>query len=273
MVFEQIYSAKWIEQKGIYAFILGLTYSIIGIASAMLIFPSDPGLPAVAFISLLILPSLNKLLSLEENKIAKDRRIRFLKVWHEHKDIIKVFALMFAGVFISFALFALVWPNVATEAVFRQQARILGSAASPAEFSSMLLNNLKVLIFCLVFSFGYGAGAVFLLTWNASVWGTLFALLAKGAAASSGRNPIIYFLLIIIAVLPHMVLEVGSYFLAEVAGGIVSKAAVRERFMSQRFKMIVKDSFYVFIMSLIVLLLAVIFETHVFDILVAVLGI
>ena len=42
MVFEQIYSSKWIEQKSRYAFLMGLSYSIIGIFSAMLIFTVPP---------------------------------------------------------------------------------------------------------------------------------------------------------------------------------------------------------------------------------------
>ena len=39
-------------------------------------------------------------------------------------------------------------------------------------FSRILLNNIRVLAFAILFAFVYGAGAIFILTWNASVIGT-----------------------------------------------------------------------------------------------------
>ena len=38
-------------------------------------------------------------------------------------------------------------------------------------FLKIFLNNIRVLTFCLLFSFFYGVGAIFILTWNASVIG------------------------------------------------------------------------------------------------------
>src|SRR3989338_10183678 len=39
-------------------------------------------------------------------------------------------------------------------------------------FMKILLNNIKVLVFCLIFSLFYGSGAIFILSWNASVIAT-----------------------------------------------------------------------------------------------------
>ena len=66
MVLEQYFKVKWIERKE-HAFFLGFIYSLIGIISARLIFPSSVGIMSIAFASILMIPSLSILLKLEEN--------------------------------------------------------------------------------------------------------------------------------------------------------------------------------------------------------------
>ena len=65
MVLEHIFPEDWLEQKGIYAFLLGLGYSIVGIVIASILFPGDPALVAVALTSMLLLPELYKIFSIE----------------------------------------------------------------------------------------------------------------------------------------------------------------------------------------------------------------
>ena len=78
---EQILPVKWIERKSWFAFVLGITYAVLGILSALILFPKEVGLAAVAFTSLLSLPSLNKLLTLETEQAARDniQRLYFNK--------------------------------------------------------------------------------------------------------------------------------------------------------------------------------------------------
>jgi len=61
-----------------------------------------------------------------------------------------------------------------------------------------LANNLKVLVVCLIASLVYGAGAIFIITWNASVWGVVFALIAKNSALAAGQNPYAAFALMLV---------------------------------------------------------------------------
>jgi len=68
----------WMEKKVRYAFLLGLVYSTIGIISAMFLFGKNSGLAAVAFTSILLIPSLNKLLTMEENIGCKSNRGIFM---------------------------------------------------------------------------------------------------------------------------------------------------------------------------------------------------
>ena len=104
MVLEQIYSSRWIERRSRYAFLMGLSYSVIGIASAMFLFPQDPGLAAIAFTSLLILPSLNRLISIEETQAARKRKFNLIGLFKDHNDIFKVYLFLFLGIMLSFCV-------------------------------------------------------------------------------------------------------------------------------------------------------------------------
>ncbi len=268
MVLEQIYSSRWIEKRSRYAFLMGFSYSIIGIASAMFLFPGDPGLAAIAFTSLMILPSLNKVVTIEENQAARKKKFNLIGLFKDHNDIFKVYLFLFFGIMLSFSFFSLIWPAIATSKIFAQQVNVLGWATGQAYaggglFGSLLANNLKVLIFCLLASFVYGSGAIFIVTWNASVWGTVFALIARESALATGQNPLIYFALTILAVLPHLILEASSYFIAAISGGIVSKAVIREKPFSKRFTQIIEDGLMMFIIAIIVLIIAVYIEANV----------
>jgi uncharacterized membrane protein SpoIIM required for sporulation len=268
MVLERLYSSKWIEQKSRYAFLMGLSYSIIGIFSAMFLFPKNPGLVAIAFTSLLILPSLNSLLSVEANEAARSNKFDIIGLFKDHNDIFRVYLFLFLGILLSFSFFSVIWPSIATSQIFAQQVNVLGWATGEAYtkaglFGGLLTNNLKVLVFCLLASFIYGSGAVFIITWNASVWGTIFGIIARDSAAAVGQNPFVYFGLMFLAVFPHMILEASSYFLAAISGGVVSKAVLREKLFSKRFSQIIEDGLMMFFIAIIVLIIAVYIEANI----------
>lgn len=266
MVLEYIYPSEWIGRKSRYAFLLGLTYSIIGIASAMLLFPEDSGLAAIAFTSLLTLPSLNKLLSIEATQAAGEKKFNIIRLFKDHSDIFRIYLFLFFGIMLSFAFFSIVWPSIATSKIFAQQANIIGfkgyAGSSGLVFGSLLKNNLRVLIFCILASLIYGAGSIFIITWNASAWGVIFGIVAKNSALVTDVNPFVYFILTIIAVLPHLILEASSYFLAAISGGIVSIAVLREKMLSKRFTQLIEDGLMMFIIALIVLIVAAYIEAN-----------
>jgi len=267
MVLEQIYSANWIEKKSRYAFFIGLIYSFIGIGSALLLFPESPGLASIAFTSLLILPSLNKLMSIEENQAAREKKFDIIELFKDHNDIFKIYLFMFLGILITFSLFSLFLPSITASRIFAEQVNVLGATGKAYTTGSMFwwlfANNLKVLIFCLIASFIYGSGAVFIITWNASVWGTIFALVAKQSAAVTGQNPFLYFALTLLAVFPHMILEASSYFIAAISGGVVNKSVLREKLFSKRFTQIIEDGLMMFVIAVIVLVIAVYIEANI----------
>jgi len=271
MVLERVYPLELIERNPIYAFILGAAYSSIAIGAAVLLFPDDPALVAVAFIALMIYPTLNSILKQEEElESQNEEHFRLLAFFRDHQNSFKVYTLLFLGILLGFAFFALMLPSLATNHIFENQIGVLYGQNTGGKayfdkglFQTLFVNNANVLILIFITSFVFGEGGIFLLAWNASVWGTIFGNLAKTAAGAASQNPIMYFLIVLGTVFPHMILEAFSYICGATAGGIISKGLLREQFLSGNFKRILKNTVFFMIFAFVVLLIAVTIETYV----------
>lgn len=288
MVLEQLFKPNWIEKKPRHAFLLGFIYSVVGIISAKLIFGANPGMMTVAFTSILLLPSLNTLLSMEENLLELEERKAKHKsnlwmakrLWKDHYDIIEVYIYLFLGIFFTYCIIAFTFPELAILKMFEpmlevvglggQTTTILGWASNIAgpTVLSIFLNNFIVMTVCLLLSLIYGAGAIIFITWNAAVWGVVIGFYAKQALLSTaGANPITIFISYVSPFFPHMLMEALPYFTAVIVGGIVSKASIREELFSPRFNETIKDAAIVMVISLIILLFAAIVEIKVYPLL------
>ncbi|RMF55135.1 stage II sporulation protein M [Candidatus Woesearchaeota archaeon] len=270
MVLERIYPASWLEKKSYFAFLLGLTYSVIGIGLAVFIFPQSPGIASLAFTSLLLLPSLYRLITIDEIKESSEQRFSWQKLWQDNKNFIKIFLFLMLGIEIAFTLFAIIFPDAALVHIFGEQTAIYkgytgGIYFTLDLFKHIFLNNIKVLGLCFLLSLMVGDGAIFFLIWNASVWGTVFGTLARSAAANIGGHPLLYYLVIFITVLPHGLLEVLAYILAAIAGGVISRGMMEEGGLTPRMKEILAYNLVILIISIIVLALGGVVETLVLD--------
>lgn len=276
MVLEQLFKPDWIEKKPRHAFLLGFIYSIVGAVSAKLIFGSNPGMMTVAFTSILLLPSLNTLLQIEENQArSKDKYWVLKQLWVDHNDIVEVYFYMFLGIFLTFCLIAFIFPEEIIVKFFEPMFAVIGisggattllgwaSDVGAPTILSIFINNFIVTIVCLLLSLVYGAGAIIFITWNAIVWGVVIGFFAKQALITGG-NPLFSFVCTVLPFFPHMILEALPYFTAAIVGGIVSKAALREELFSSRFNEILKDASIVMVLSLVVLLVAAIIEIKVY---------
>jgi len=275
MVLEHIFPEDWLERKGRYAFILGVIYSLVGILVAAVIFPGDPALVAVAFTSLLLLPELYKIFSIEERRESVQKGISLSNLWKDDLDIVRIYIFLFLGILLVYSLGTIVLPSLHTNTLFREQLEIrLGQGfsgqATAINFSSglffsLLSNNFLVMIACFILALLTGDGAIFLITWNASVWGTIFGFTAKNAGAFSGQNPLVMFLIIMLIVFPHMILEALSYFLSAISGSMTSKDVLLENFASQRFFEVFGLNLYLLLFAILFLLLGAGIETFVLN--------
>jgi len=273
MVLEHLFPENWLERKPFYAFLLGAGYSIIGIIIAGILFPSDPALVAVAFTSLMLLPELYKLMSIEERKEEKEKRFSLRKLWKDNKKFIEIYLFIVLGIFLVYSVAAVLLPGMQVNSLFREQLEMRGASGNAiglATFSTglfwdILVNNWWVILACFVISLLTGDGAIFLITWNASVWGIIFGVTARNAALFNQGSPFIYLLLVLVIVLPHAFLEILSYILAAISGGVISKDVLLEKFESKRFKEVFSYNLWLFIIALLVLVIGGLVETYVLD--------
>ena len=281
MVLEHIFPEDWLERKGCYAFILGVIYSIIGILIASVLFPGDPALVAVAFTALLLLPEMYKIFSIEERQESVEQKVNMRELWKDDIGVVKIYLFLFLGIILVYSVGAMLLPNLESNTLFREQLEIRfgqgfsgnaisGQAVSSNIFSSdlfydLLSNNFMVLIACFILALLSGDGAIFLITWNASVWGTIFGVTAKYAGEFVGQNPLYLFGIIMLIVFPHMILEGISYFLAAISGSVISKDVLLEKFASDRFFEVFSFNLYLLLFALIFLVLGALVETFVLN--------
>ena len=162
-------------------------------------------------------------------------------------------------------------PSMQSNTLFREQLEIRfgqGFSGQAVGFSSslfwdLLSNNFLVLIACFIMALLTGDGAIFLISWNASVWGTIFGVTAKGAGMFAGKTAFYFFGIIMLVVFPHMMIEAISYFLAAISGSMISKDVILEKFASHKFFEVFSFNIYLFLFALVFLLLGAIVETFV----------
>jgi uncharacterized membrane protein SpoIIM required for sporulation len=285
MVLEHIFPEDWLEKKTRYAFLLGVGYSIFGMLIASFLFPRDPALVALAFTGFLILPELYKIFTIEERQEMMEVGVDIKTLFKDDWDIVKIYIFIFMGVFLTYAGATLILDNYDTNPVFKQQLEIRGGPQGGASqtgqafftmsrFKGLFSNNLKVMLVCFIIALLTGNGAIFLIIWNASVWGTIFGVTAKCAGkyaalypgqAIVGLPPPLMFLLILVIVFPHMMIEALAYFCAAISGSIISKDVLLEEFSSDRFKKVLKFNVYLLFIAFGLVVLGAIVETFVLD--------
>jgi len=264
---ENILKPDWLERTPKYAFIIGFIYSIIGILAAYIVFPRSQGIASIAFLSMLLIPSLSKIFTIEEKQDAASRKFSIKRIFRDHADVLQVYLMLFLGIFLAYALFSLKFSSkLLVQGIFDSQMRIIGvnvgQAAGGLDFMSILTNNTKVFLIFLILSLVFGAGSILFLAWNASVWGVVF-----GYMATHYTNAFDAFFKIFLKVTPHMFLEAGAYFFAIVAGGIMSQGVLREKVGSNKFKYVLKDGFIFVTVGIILLLIGALVEVYVYTLL------
>jgi uncharacterized membrane protein SpoIIM required for sporulation len=265
MVLEKLYNAQYIKENKHIALVLGIAYAICGISFSVYLFPTDPAPMAIAFISLFSVVSLSDLLLFRE----KPKFTTLKGFLREHKDILLILSYLFMGILLTFAFFSIFMPSITTNQIFEDQAKLVTTLTaknifSYSDFNPMLLNNVKVLAICIICSILFGMGTIFLLIiiWNASVIGVVFGLAAKHSAATN-QPPYIYFILILLAALPHIMLEILAYFLGGIVGDKISYLLSTKRISFDISRTIFTGITIFLITSFAILILAAIVETKI----------
>ena len=274
MVLESLISPFKAEKKPWELFFLGFLYSSIALFLANWIFKEYASLIMVFLTVVASLPLMVNSLKREEKKdfIYEDES-RLIK---EHSKTIFFITFLFLGFVASFVTWYVILPNSFVQSTFQTQtltiqsinSQVTGNYSAAKTFLLIFLNNLKVLIFCILFSFLYGAGAIFILTWNASVIATAIGNyirtnLVKITSQVGLQKIASHFQIISLGLLRyfiHGIPEMSAYFIAGLAGGIISVAVIRENFGTRRFEKIILDSSDLILLAVFVLFIAALIE-------------
>lgn len=231
-------------------------------------------------------------------RIGIKKEIFLLK---EHSHILSFFMFLFIGMVMSYCLWFTVLPEDTSNLLFQSQIKNIkyitgrdvgvGDTVDEGGFATtgyvgfvgyavksnnlgrlemILANNVKVLLFCILFSFLYGSGAVFILTWNASVIGVVVGGIIRDVIRTYtqlGHYAFLYNYFKSFSVgfsfMVHGVPEIASYFLGALAGGIISIAVVNYGVRTREFRQTVMDSVDLIIASFVVLVVAGLIEVYV----------
>src|SRR3989344_8735393 len=257
MVLEALIGPKKAERHPFELFFLGMLYSSVAMFISMQIFDTYAGLIAVFLTVLAALPLFYSTIKYEEKKDThlSGGEGKLLK---EHAKALTFLMMLFFGIMVSFSFWYILLPADSVQHIFAVQSQTInrinavsGSFTSDLfVLSNIFFNNLKVLAFCILFSFFYGAGAIFILTWNASVIsvaiGNVFRNGISAYASSVGWSKVgAYFNVYAISIARYMLHglpEVLAYFVGALAGGIISVAIIRHDFRTQKFGKILLDT-------------------------------
>lgn len=277
MVVESLINPFKAERKPWELFFLGFFYSSIALFLGLWIFEEYVGLVMVFLTVMACLPLIYHTLSFEEEKDLEISDERTLL--QEHSKAMLVFGMLFLGMTVGFSFWYVVLPSSLSTSIFQIQTNMIsnlnqqvtGGFAQIGLLSKIFLNNVKVLIFCILFSFIYGSGAIFILTWNASVIGaamgnfirTHLVELADITGLTMVGN---YFYVVGLSLLRysvHGVPEVVAYFIAGIAGGILSVAVIHHEFGTKNFERILLDVSDMVLIAVFILFFAALLEVFI----------
>jgi len=282
MVLESLLNPLKAEKRPWEMFFLGFVYSSIAILLSLWIFRDQASLIMVFLTVMACVPIVYNTMKLEESKdleISSERRL--LK---EHNKAIIFLMFLFFGITLSFVAWYIFLPSDTLNLVFDKQTATIQSINNQVSgnayqqfstFTRIFLNNIKVLAFATLFAFIYGAGAIFILTWNASVIGTAIgnfirSNLSQYAGLLGFEKFASYFNVVSIGLLRyilHGIPEILAYFYGGLAGGIISVAIIKKHYKDERFSHIIFDISELLVIALAFLLVAALIEVYITPIL------
>lgn len=278
MVFEALLDPLKAERKPLDNFFIGLLYPSLAILLTLWIFKGHMSLIMVTIVVLASIILMYNIIRLEEQK-DKDLPGEGAML-REHSKAIAFFTFLFIGFLVSFALWFTLLPYEKSQELFSLQLETIKSINSPVTGSFILdygninaifLSNMGVMLFSLLFSFFFGAGAIFILAWNASVIGAAIGVFirnnlgvyASKLGFSSISNYMQTFSIGLLKYAIHGVPEVVAYFVASLSGGILSIAIIKHDLVDKNFRKITLDAISLFVLAIIILYISAILEVYV----------
>ncbi len=278
---EMIINPKSAEKSPWKMLFVGLLYGSLALLLTHWFFSSDPalskfsGMIVVAFCVMFSLPYMYYMIKIETEE---DEQIEGLwAIWRTHSDVIYGFMWLFLGFVIAFSFWNVVLGDsnllnaqietycminsphdvdgCATKYSIDQFSAGTGAATKTARLMSIFTNNIYVMIFTLIFSLIFGAGAIFVLAWNASVIAAAIGVFTKYQITDIPMGIARYMI--------HGFPEITAYFITALAGGIFGASILRHGPRDKRFLRVIENVALLLFIAIVILIFAAIIEVYV----------
>ncbi len=195
---------------------------------------------------------------MEEAEIEKKYKKGVWRIWVRHEKDMLLLLFFFFGLVISFAVWSLILPTdffqIQDLEITKVRSNVLGDATSSTlSLEKIFYNNLTVMFFSFIFSILFGAGAVFILVWNAGILGVFIGQLSKSVVDIVPQT---------LRFLPHAIPEIGGFILAALAGGILSAMVLRGHHKKGAVKTVLFDAGLLMILAVIFIFGAALIEVY-----------
>lgn len=261
---EVLLSAKKAERHPLEIVFIGFFYATLSLIISIWIFPEHSSLVMVFLTVISCIYVVQGALIIEEINEDSDNEEEW--ILKQHTKTIILLLCLFIGFLLAFVFWTVILSNESSSLIFNMQQniindirndRITGNSISNSAFLIIMENNLKVLLFSLILAVFYGAGAIFILAWNASIMGFAIGSLAKNTLGLSSLP------LAFTGYLIHGIPEMLSYFIAALAGGIFFIRIIRNDFKKDKMKKTLIDLSLLIIISILILIIAALIEVYI----------
>jgi len=277
---ESLINPKRSEKGPWKMFFVGLVYASLSLLLVHFFFSGDPslskasGMLVVTFCIMFSLPFMYFIIKREEKE---DEQIEgFFAIWKAHKDALYAFMWLFLGFVVAFSFWNIILQdpnllnfqiqtycqinspgsieNCVNEYSFEGVLNPTGAATNSMRFLSILENNVYVMIFTLIFSLIFGAGAIFILIWNASVIAAAIGIFTKYQVVEIPMGILRYMI--------HGFPEIAAYFVTALAGGIFGVGIIRNGWRNGKTAKIIENTVILLFISILILIIAAIIEVY-----------
>lgn len=216
-------------QRNLTVFIGSMFFTAVALFAAKYMIPFQvgsynlAGLIAVLITALALAYPLSTYMREIRAEEETHRKLSEKTLLHRHIHEIEVYLSFFAGCFTVFALSTFLF----TPGFYSIQSTIIGniqaasgtgnlvlSGADLTQFLVIAANNLRLFYITFLLTFFVTGGMVFILVWNASVFGVFIAKTSES---------LLHLPLVSLLYLPHGILEIGAYIAAGIGGILFSR--------------------------------------------------
>ena len=260
--------------------LIGILYGSLSLILTKLFFSADPvlskysGLIVVTFCVMFSLPFMIFIIRQEE--VIDEQIEGFKGVWRHHKDAIYALMMLFIGFVIAFSFWFsaigdinLLNAQLETYCMINSPNDIqgcvdhytsgkiispTGNVTKSTRLFAIIENNVYVLIFTLIFSLIFGAGAIFILAWNATVIAGAIGIFTNYAVNEVHRGFFRYMI--------HGIPEIAAYFITALAGGILGAGIIRNGVKDKKFYHVLENVAILIFFAVLILLIAGLMEVY-----------